>query len=234
MQRISSIARPLLRATVHGPAGGIPANQQLNALPLHRCFTTTPQVLQVAGRAKIATIDDKLAEFTLDETIEAGKVRVKSEDGILSDPRPLREVLGLIDRSTSHVMQLARLKDTDQAVVQIVSRADLIQRIKNKELQEREVKKAEKVRKPKQLELNWAISSNDLLLKLRQMEEFLKKGKKVEILLANKRRQRKASVEEAQTLYKTIMDRLEEVGAVEVTPMEGAILRQTKITVKIP
>ncbi|KAL2413536.1 hypothetical protein ABEF95_001430 [Exophiala dermatitidis] len=234
MQRVSVLLRPLLRATA--PARSSCSSQSCQ---IQRPFGTSRSWLavdqrRVAGKLQIVTIDDKLAQFNLDEKIDTRQVRVKTADGKISPPVDLRRVLGSIDRTTSHILQLSKPGEHEFAIVQVVERADLIKQIKDKEAAQRRVQHAQKDKKPKQIELNWAISPNDLQLKLRQMEDFLRKGKKVEILLASKRRQRKASQEEAETLLKTLKEKIQELGAVEVTPMEGGLLRQAKLTVKMP
>ncbi|EXJ83993.1 hypothetical protein A1O3_04660 [Capronia epimyces CBS 606.96] len=231
MQRVSVSVRPLLRATAS-------AGRPHVCLPPSRAFGTSPSWSAVdhrraAGKLQIVTIDDKLAQFNLDEMIDTRQVRVKTADGKISSPIDLRQVLKSIDRTTSHVLQLSKSGEHEFAIVQVVERANLIKQIKEKETAQRRVQHAQKEKRPKQIELNWAISSNDLQLKLRQMEDFLRKGKKVELLLASKRRQRKASTEEAEALLKTLREKIQEVGAAEISPMEGAILRQATMTVKI-
>lgn len=231
MQRVLWSLRPLLRASV-------PAGHNASRPRSARSFTSTSPLAinsrRVAGRVKIVTIDDKLREFTLDEKIESPQIRLKQPDGILSEPQYLFRVLESIDRSTHFVMQLGQPSEGEAAIARIVTRADLVQKINDREAKQRNSKKAEKEKRPKQLELNWAISENDLALKMKQMEEFLKKGKKVQLLLASKRHQRRASPEEAEKLLKTVRERMTELGAIETAPMEGGILRQAILTVKIP
>ncbi|EXJ65903.1 uncharacterized protein A1O5_10879 [Cladophialophora psammophila CBS 110553] len=228
MRRPGLFARPLLRAL-------LPAQHLLQALP--RCFSATPGFAidqrRVAGKIEIKTIDDKIAAFTLNEKIRSPKVQLKGLDGKLSEPQPLYKLLDSIDRTNQYVLQMNKPEQGEMAIVQIVTRADLIQRINRQEDMLKNQKRLEKEKRPKQLELNWAISANDLQLKMKQMQEFLKKGKKVELLLANKRHQRKASQAEAEALLKTVREKIEEVGAAEVVPMEGAILRQALLTVKM-
>ncbi|KIW87834.1 uncharacterized protein Z519_11418 [Cladophialophora bantiana CBS 173.52] len=228
MRRPVLFARPLLRALV-------PAQRLPQALP--RCFSATPgsaiDQRRVAGKIEIKTIDDKIAAFTLNEKIRSPKVQVKRPDGKLSEPQPLYKLLDSIDRTNQYVLQMNKPEQGEMAIVQIVTRADLIQRINRQEDLLKNQKRLEKEKRPKQLELNWAISANDLQLKMKQMQEFVKKGKKVELLLANKRHQRKASQAEAEALLMTVREKIQEVGATEVVPMEGAILRQALLTVKM-
>ena len=220
---VVQVARPLLRAAAPASAQG--------------CFTTSARLAldsrRVAGKIQIKTMDDKIADFRLNEKIQALNVVVKAPDGKLSEPQWLDQLLDSIDRSNQYVLQMNKPEDGQMPIVRVVNRMELIQRINRQEDQSRNHKRLEKGKKPKQLELNWAISPNDLQLKMKQMREFLQKGKKVEILLANRRHQRKASPEEAQALLKSVRETVEEAGAAETVPMEGAVLRQATLTVKM-
>ena len=170
-------------------------------------------------------MQDKLKEFIVDENIDTDQVQVKTDKG-LSEPRDLFEVIRSVDRSTSHVVQLTGTGEREVAVVQIMERRDMVKKVQRKEELSRKSAHALKIKKPKQLELNWAIAPNDLQIKLKQMEGFLQKGKKVELLLAAKRRQRKATAEEAEELLQAIRDRMSAVGAKEAKPLDGKVLGQ--------
>jgi translation initiation factor IF-3 len=77
----------------------------------------------------------------------------------------------------------------------------------------------------KTIELNWAIDGNDLKHRLERMKEFLGKGWRVEILMAAKRKGRKASEEEGRELMERIKEAVGSVeGARETKPMEGKVL----------
>ncbi|KAL6248590.1 hypothetical protein RBB50_004845 [Rhinocladiella similis] len=240
MQRVLVSVKPLLRqaASCDRP--------QLRSLPLplahgsKRSFVSTPTLAagprgRKPGKIKIVTIDDKIAEsFTLNEKIETRYVQEKTPGNKLSEPKPLAELLREIDRSEHYVLQLSKSGDGENAIVQVVQRKDLIQRINSKETAARQSQLAQKEKKPKQIELNWAISGNDLQLKMKQLEDFLQKGKKVELILAARKYQRKATQQEAEALLRTVQEKLQELGAAEVVPMQGSFPRQTTITAKIP
>jgi translation initiation factor IF-3 len=82
------------------------------------------------------------------------------------------------------------------------------------------------------MELNWAIGPHDLDIKLGQLEAFLDKGKTVEIILAAKRKQRKATLEEGEGVLTKIRERLMKIDAREVKPMGGQVLKQATLTVR--
>ncbi|KAF2148469.1 hypothetical protein K461DRAFT_297883 [Myriangium duriaei CBS 260.36] len=76
----------------------------------------------------------------------------------------------------------------------------------------------------KVVELNWAIDGNDLGHRLKKVEEFLRARRKVEVVIAPKRRGRKASGEECEVLLKRVRAALGNVeGAKEVRPMQGNV-----------
>lgn len=82
----------------------------------------------------------------------------------------------------------------------------------------------------KTLELNWAIDGNDLGHRLNKMKEFLEKGNKVEVILAGKRKGRKASLEEAENVLGRIRETIAGVeGARESKAVEGIVLAQVKL-----
>jgi len=176
--------------------------------------------------------EDKLAIYTRDEQIETSFVQVKREDGSLGEEEMLRLILRRIDREKETVIQLSKPGERDVAVVQIAKISDLRERLRERERAEREKMLAERDNKPKQIELNWAISEHDLELKLKQMEQFVDEGRKVELLLAAKKRARKASQDEGNEVLKKIRERLVAIDAKEIAPMEGQVLRQAVMTVK--
>jgi translation initiation factor IF-3 len=81
----------------------------------------------------------------------------------------------------------------------------------------------------KTIELNWAIDGNDLGHRLNRFREFLTKGFRIEVLLAGKKKGRKATEEEAKALIDKLKGVVAEVeGAKESRPMEGKLLTQAK------
>ncbi|KIV93332.1 hypothetical protein PV10_04552 [Exophiala mesophila] len=183
---------------------------------------------------ELASIDDRLAEFTLNEAISTPEVQLKLPDNKgLSEPQPLGYVLSGIDRTTHFVQQMTPVDDPREfAVVRIVTRNELVREVTAKRDLARKQASEQKRKKPKQLELNWAIAPTDLEIKMKQMESFLEKGKKVELMMANKRRQRKATREEAEKLLSVVRTKCEELGASEVAKFTGAILGQATMTVE--
>jgi len=76
----------------------------------------------------------------------------------------------------------------------------------------------------KTLELNWAIDSNDLGHRIERIQEFLGEGRKVEVVMAAKKKGRKASEEECEAALRRIKKAVGDVdGAKEVGVMEGKL-----------
>lgn len=173
---------------------------------------------------------DRLADYTRDEQIATNTVRLKTGEE-LGLPQNLQRLLRNLDRRTHTIVQLAKPDEDNIAIVQVYEKTELLKQVREREERVKQQLLAAKERKPKQIELNWAISENDLELKLKQLEAFLAKGKKVEILLASKKKQRKASMEEGSAVIKKVRQKIRDIGAKEVKALEGQVLRQASMTV---
>lgn len=160
-----------------------------------------------------------------DENIQAYEVQVVDEDNSLKPPAPLSQVLYSLDRKTYTLVQVSPPEAGKLPVCKIFGK---------KALREAERAKAKPPKSPatltKQLELNWAIDPNDLGHRLNKMQEFLEQGRRVEIILAGKRKGRKATEDEAQTVLKRIRGRVKELeGVRESKEMEGKVLGQATL-----
>lgn len=227
---VSNSSSSLLQRTTQ-PQHILPRIHQTCYHPARRrAFTTTT----TNHKQKVyVTKDDLEREFVLDEDIPTRQVTVRNnETGKLNPPQTLISLLSTIDRDKLVVRALATPED-GPAVVEITTKSGLTERLKNKEIAAMESARATRAKKPKQIEVNWAMSSNDLQMKLRQLREFVDKGKKVEILLASRKRQRKATPEEAAVVVDEIRKTISEIeGCKEVAPMEGKIGGQAVIVVQ--
>jgi translation initiation factor IF-3 len=82
----------------------------------------------------------------------------------------------------------------------------------------------------KTIELNWAIDGNDLTHRIAKLKGFLEKGYRVEVVLAPKKKGRKATEEDAERVMGRIKGAVGEVrGAKEFKPMEGKLLGLTTL-----
>ena len=101
--------------------------------------------------------------------------------------------------------------------------------ISKEQLREQERAKSKPTKNPahivKTLELNWAIDRNDLSHRLNKMVQFLEKGNRVEVMLATKRKGRRATIEEAESVLELVREKVGQVeGAKEWKAMQGRVL----------
>ncbi|TKA54563.1 hypothetical protein B0A55_13355, partial [Friedmanniomyces simplex] len=90
-------------------------------------------------------------------------------------------------------------------VCKVVSKKEQYELERKKKSASRErMKEGLKSQSIKTLELNWAIDGNDLQHRLDRIEEFLGEGRRVEIVLAAKKRGRKATLAECEEVLKRI------------------------------
>jgi len=96
------------------------------------------------------------------------------------------------------------------------------------QLREQERQKLKPKKNPqdtgKQLELSWAIDTNDLGHRLKKMKGFLEEGRKVEVVVAKKKGGRMASPKECEGVIARVKQAVAEVeGANETKAMEGKV-----------
>ena len=166
-----------------------------------------------------------------DEEITARIITlVDPETNKLSEPRTRFDVLNTLDRKEYRLVQVDSDHDAPGTgasipICKIVSKkSQFEQDRRKKKAQKEQAKKSSVESSTKTLELNWAIDLNDLGHRLDRMAEFLGEGRKVEIILAVKKRGRKASMAECQEVLKRIRSTVDGVvGAREMKDMQGKI-----------
>ncbi|KAK2813431.1 hypothetical protein FQN50_000747 [Emmonsiellopsis sp. PD_5] len=165
-----------------------------------------------------------------DEQITARRIQIVDEAGGLQPPMLLRDALGSFDRGTHFLVQVAPETAVRPAVCKITSKESLRERLRAKA---KPVKPAGHA--TKQLELNWGIEEHDLAHRLKLVQSYFDKGKKVEFILLKKDKKKKpATPEKARELVRTIKTKLVEMGAVETKKMEGALLGRFTIYAEKP
>jgi len=138
-----------------------------------------------------------------------------SQDGQVRLPPILVRTLGFIRLPTGEEWTpICKIENKAEAIAK--SRAIEQQRKEQKKLAPEGVKI---------VELNWAIDvKNDLVYRMKKVEDFLKQKRKVEIVIAPKRRGRKATREECLDLLTKVREVLQTVdGAKETRAMQGDI-----------
>jgi len=160
------------------------------------------------------------AKVILDERIGSRTAHLVTENGFQA-AEPLASLLRDIDRGTSH---LRKVGETEEGipVVKLVTIDQLREELKT---QKKVVVKQKKGDTSKQVELNWAITENDLGYRLTRIEQFLKEGRRVEVMIAPKRGGRRATKEEIDGLLATMRQTIADVegGSEEWKKMEGTV-----------
>ena len=176
----------------------------------------------VNGRGRLARTfgpkDNKA--LPRDENIPAHDVRIVDEENKIHDPRPLMEVLSSFDRKNFFLVQVAKAEEGETPICKILEKKKVF---KDEQAKRKKPKTAETTTKV--LEMNWAIDKHDLEHRMSKLKEFLEDGRKVEVMLANKRKGKKmATAEEANGVVTKIRETVKEVkGAKESKAMNGNV-----------
>lgn len=158
-------------------------------------------------------------------------IQVRQENGGLCEPVRPSTILGTLDLR-SQALQLLVPPKKDQlskgpeyAICRIVDlAAEKAAQAAQATAKAQEAKAAKVV--TKEQELNWAIASHDLGVKMTQLKRFLGKGYQVKVTMLNskKRGKKRAAVDEAKAVLQVVVQTIAEVpGAKETKPREGAV-----------
>jgi len=160
--------------------------------------------------------------YVLDTAIEADRINYVDHDGKYYPDIVLREALDETDRTKYYLVQVApglvdafgNADPDNLPTCRVVSKMELrMQHTRKMDIERRQA------RGPvvKNLELNWAIAGGDLKHRLGRLQDFLRQGRKVEVLLGPKKRGRTATEEEASGVLRAVRDAVAECkGAAEV------------------
>jgi translation initiation factor IF-3 len=163
----------------------------------------------------------------INEHIPARFVQMVDQKGSLLPPLPKQEILDTVDPFTSFLAMVSPPGHKGHPVCKIFNRTAELRRLKSFA---KSSKSKYKSGVPKQIELNWAIDPHDFEHRLDQMQNFLRKGYKVEVIMARKRGGRRATLEEGKRMVHRLHERIKEVnGASESKPMEGAVLGEATL-----
>lgn len=207
---------PSLSKTAHGQF--IPTTSRRH--PCHaRAFSITATRLAKPREPEIRT-------QRWDEEITAKVIYLVDPETnkILTEPRARFDILRSLNRNTHRLVQFESEHD-GIPVCKIVNKKEAYERERKQKQEAKERKKLEAAPKSlKTLELNWAMDPNDLGHRLDKVTEFLSEGRKVEIILASKKKGRKASAEECEVVLQKIRKTVDGVdGAKEAKNMEGKV-----------
>lgn len=145
----------------------------------------------------------------------------------LMEPLTRYDVLKNLDQKTHRLVQLSPWDPEQEGYVpmpvcKIISKKEAYESEKKKKAAVKENKAAAaKERTVKTLELNWAIDGNDLAHRMEKVKTFLEEGRRVEVVLATKKRGRKATAAECEEVLGKLREVAGSVNGVKESPMEG-------------
>ncbi|KAF1849550.1 uncharacterized protein K460DRAFT_404764 [Cucurbitaria berberidis CBS 394.84] len=245
---------PNLRATSSIPILYAPA-----FAPSHHSRSQTPSLIsRTCIRTKKYTKDTRrhaLSDyFVIDRAIEADNINLVDKDGTFHNSVPLSEALSSFNKVTHHLVQmsagkvdnLGRIDSLNIPTCRVISKMELrAQHQRKLDILRRQAKNQSTGPASKSLELNWAIAGGDLKHRLERLKEFLREGRKVDIMLGPKKKGRKATEEEAKGVIKAVRDAVVEckgagevksegqVGGVMTIVFEGRKIEEKKEDVKL-
>ncbi|KAF2867734.1 hypothetical protein BDV95DRAFT_550866 [Massariosphaeria phaeospora] len=171
--------------------------------------------------------------FVFDAAITAPYINLVDLDGLFHPSIDKRMATHYYDEETHHLLQVSpgRVDEygaphpSHPPTCKPISKMELRAQHKRKLDIERRQARGQGAGPPaKSLELNWAIAPGDLKHRIKKMVEFLKEGRKVEVLFGKKARGKQASEGECRELLKVVREEVRGCrGAAEVKEAEGTL-----------
>ncbi|CCC13260.1 hypothetical protein SMACR_07038 [Sordaria macrospora] len=247
----ASAPAPLLLQTVLLPRLSVAAATAAVLNNQTRCAFSTQSSLQAKAKffgMRKAKSNAQQENLPRDLAIKVPFVHLRGLDGNLSGKQRPADIISRLDRerySLAMVWQPPRPKPGDPEVpknpdlpewpvcVIIDRRAEAeAQKAKAKEERKKQVTK-------KELEINWAIAAHDLGFRTRQLQKFLQKGHRVEVMLLQKKakgqKTKQATGEECKEVVRLIREAVAEVPKVqEVKAMEGELGKVVRMVFQGP
>jgi translation initiation factor IF-3 len=223
---------PNLRTTTSIPLLYAPA-----FAPSSQNSSQTPSIVShTTVRTKTYTKDTQrhaLSDYyVLDSAIRSPRINFVDENAKFHPDVPLQDALFKVNKTTHHLVQMSPGKvdeygnqdPDDLPTCRVISKMALREQHQRKlETLRRQAKGQSTGPAQKNLELNWAIAGGDLKHRLGRLKEFLREGRKVEILLGPKRKGRKATEQEADAVMKAVRDAVTECKGASEVKSEGTV-----------
>lgn len=183
---------------------------------------------------------------TTDSVRDSGRSRLP-RDLEITDPRIMLDYGGSVEgpiRTADVIRQLlpdeslrmveafvppdkAKGKPAKLAVCKVFNRSEETRREMEHQKKQKEAAASERASRPKEVELTWAIGTNDVMTKMRQMESFLFKKKEVHVVIAHKKKKGKplprVSEPDAQSLVQRVKEEIVARGGHEAKPARGEV-----------
>jgi translation initiation factor IF-3 len=202
--RTSSATLPIHYAPAFAPAFALSSTN-----PLSQTSIRTKTFKKDTSRHALSD------HYVIDRAISASRVNLVDLKGQFRNDVPIGDALSSFNKITHHLVQILPGKVDEYGnhdpnhppTCRVVSKMDLRTQHQQKlDILRRQAKGQSPGPSMKNLELNWAIASGDLKHRLEKMKSFLREGRKVEILLGPKKKSRKATPEEAESVLKAVRD----------------------------
>lgn len=197
----------------------------------------SPLVRRPTKNAPAPRVAAKLGRLPRDDEIRLPFVFLKeiSDDGVerLSEPLRVRDLRQQIDTKT-HSLQIIHMPDPEDPdamqwpVAVIINKKEELQR---QQYEKEQRKKQAATNKEKELEINWSMTLHDLDHKIKNMQRFLAKGYKVQVIFQKKRKAKvQPTDKDAQALVDRVVEGTHEVtGSKEWKGREGKLLATLKL-----
>jgi translation initiation factor IF-3 len=230
---------PTLRAPTSIPLLWAPAFAHAPSLPSQSTRITSRTTIRTKTYQKDTARHALTDHYVLDNAIQSNRINFVDENGKFEASIPLADALSRVNRTTHHLVQLTSGKvdeygnqdPDDLPTCRIVTKIALRQQHQKKlELERRQAKGLGAGPPPKNLEFNWAIAGGDLKHRLGKLKEFLSEGRKVEIMLGPKKKGRKATEEEAESVIRAIRETVSDCKGATETHSEGGLGEVMTIT----
>ena len=169
--------------------------------------------------------DSEKAKIIYDYKITAPQIAIVDEKGTFHPPLPLAQARRSYDPFYYRLVQVSKPEDDGNTICKLMAQDEFIKIIQDQTKVAKSKVKNIGTQPAKQIELNWAIAEGDLKHRLDAMQTFLEKGRRVEVLLAPKRKGRRATHEEAIEILEKVRRRIRDLeGAKEWKSMSGELL----------
>ncbi|KAK2629207.1 hypothetical protein QTJ16_000027 [Diplocarpon rosae] len=188
--------------------------------PLPISFRPNQQHRHVSNKSVSKPTTAEKSRLPRDDEITDYSIVLVDADGKMTAPRSTQSVLANLNRKVNTLVVVVPGNEYDPPICKILNKKAM-----------REAEKARlKAAKSggvttKTMELNWAIEKGDLAHRMGKLRMWLEKGWRVEVVLAGKKRGKKATEDEAKGLLAVIRSLLGGVGGKENKPMEGKLSR---------
>ncbi|KAF2733947.1 hypothetical protein EJ04DRAFT_403580, partial [Polyplosphaeria fusca] len=195
-------------------------------LPLLPTTPIRPRVWNSKNTRRHAISD----HYTLDAAIDHPYINLVDATGTFQPAIAITRALSSYNRTSHHLVLVSpgtpgAIGPDALPICKIVSKIEIRAQVeKKRDAERRKARGAGTGPSPKTLELNWAIGGNDLKHRLVKLQDFLREGRKVEVLMRAKRRGKVATGEECAGVLRAVREAVGECkGAGEVKEQDGVV-----------